>query len=422
MKKYGFKKGDDFFNAMLMIVLCLLLAAFPAACNGDDGDEDATTDTQEDVTDDSADVVEDEAGDPVNENLEEIEWLDGWCEGFWIELTRTQTSVLYVVDRSTTMLDPADGSDPDPDDMGSCQTENYAPAGGIAFTTKWEEYGAAVGANAQAMDGNVNMGLVLVPGPGTVGTGMINPELFCQGTVTTPVLQVDPEPGAGSEVAAVLDDADNFPICNAGLTPVRKALESAANAIEVHEPAPGIILLVLDGAPNCNLASPMCSTEDCADLPDFCNGNNGTVGCLDDTATVADLGDMEENGVKTYVIGLPGSEDFADVLDAMAQAGGTAQSGGTKYFSVTSAEELETALDGIVEDAVSCVFELDDAPPNADDINVAVDGSPLVRGDEDGFEFDEDGNAIELVGQACDDLIAGDISEVKFLYGCEAYE
>jgi len=423
MKKYGFEKGENFLETMLMIVLCLALAAFPAACNGDGGDEDATTDTQEDVTDDSADVVEDEAaGDPINESLEEIAWLDGWCEGFWIELARTQTSVLYVVDRSTTMLDPADGSVPDPGDMGSCQTDNYAPASGIAFTTKWEEYGAAIGTSAQAMDDNVNMGLVLVPGPGTVGTGMINPELFCQGTVTTPVLQVDPDPGTGGDIADMLDDADNFPICNAGLAPVRKALESAANAIEVHEPAPGIVLLVLDGAPNCNLASPLCGDEECADLPDFCNGSNGTVGCLDATATVALLEEMEGDGVKTYVIGIPGSEDFSDVLDAMADAGGTAQSGDTKYFAVTSAEELGAALDGIVEDAVSCVFELDDAPPNADDINVAVDGTPLVTGDADGFEFDADGNAIELVGQACDDLLAGDISEVKFLYGCEAYE
>ena len=423
MEKYGFAKSENYLNTMLMMVLCLLLAAFPAACNGDGSDEDATTDTQEDVTDDSADVVEDEAaGDPINENLEEIEWLDGWCEGFWIELTRMPTSVLYVVDRTTTMLMPADGSDPEPGEMGSCETDNYAPASGISYTTMWEEYGAAIGTNAEAHDDDVNMGLVLMPGPGTVGTGMISPELFCQGTVTTPVLQVDPEPNTGSDIADMLDDADSFPICNGGLAPVRKALESAANAIEIHEPAPGIILLILDGAPNCNLASPVCSDENCADEPDFCNGNNGTVGCLDDTATVADMADLEDDGVKTYVIGLPGSEEFPNVFDAMAEAGGTAQSGDTKYFNATSAAELEAALDGIVEDAVFCVFELDEAPPSTEDINVAVDGTPLVRGDADGFEYDEDGNGIELLGQACEDLIAGDISEVKFLYGCEAYE
>ena len=46
--------------------------------------------------------------------------------------------------------------------------------------------------------------------------------------------------------------------------------------------------------------------------------------CLDSVRTANQVLVQRENGINTFVVGIPGSEVVSDLLDTMAVAGGTA--------------------------------------------------------------------------------------------------
>ncbi|MBU1495149.1 MAG: hypothetical protein ABIJ56_13350 [Pseudomonadota bacterium] len=358
---------------------------------------------------------------PSSEDGMAFDWLDGYCGGMWIELTLLPTTIMLVVDRSSSMLEPSDGHEPTEDELGSCAETNAEPASGITFETRWDDVGGAVGSVADEYDDDVNFGLVLFPGPGALD-GAITPELFCTGPVALPRVMTAPAEETAPAIRAVLDDPANNPVCSGGFTPADGGLAAAAGALEaVSEPGPGVIILATDGAPNCNASLPACSGGDCTTGTPLCDGTLGTIGCLDDAAAITTISGLHDSGVRTYVIGIPGSEGFASVLDAMAEAGGTARSGSPKYYEVGDGDELIEALGAITDSEISCVFELDSVPDNTNDINVLVDDSPLRRDDPDGFVYHEEDNTIELLGATCEDLKAGRVSDVKFLFGCEPF-
>jgi hypothetical protein len=397
-----------------------LTLALTLSCNGGNGGKDAADDAD---AREEMDVPGDEAAvDLPTDNLMEFDWLDGQCEGVWIDLERRPTNLIYLADRSTSMLLPADGHEPTEEELGSCAAENYAPASGITYTTKWDELGEALSANAAAYENRINLGLLLLPGPGTIGTGMINIELFCEGPVSNPRLMVDPAPGSAGLIQSVMEDGENNPICNIGLTPIRTALETASNALVMAGAGPRVAVVITDGGPSCNLSSGRCAEDSCTDEIGYCDGTIGTVACLDDMRTIDAIGNLlEDDGMKTYVVGIPGSEVFAEALDGMAVAGGTAAEGTPKYRAVTTTEELIAALAEIAEAEIRCMFELDSAPPDETDINVLVDDRPLARDDADGYAYNPDDRTIELTGQACQDLLDGTITSVQFLSGCPPF-
>ncbi len=65
----------------------------------------------------------------------------------------------------------------------------------------------------------------------------------------------------------------------------------------------------------------------------------------------------------TYVIGMPGAEAYADVLDRLAIAGGTARDGAPSYYDAADTGALGEALYAIGTGvAISCSIELESAP------------------------------------------------------------
>src|SRR5690606_2047801 len=104
-------------------------------------------------------------------------------------------------------------------------------------------------------------------------------------------------------------------------------------------PGKTFVVLLTDGAPNCNL-SRSCTAKDC--IPNLegvafsdgttCNADFNCCApdwfphlCLDGDPTLDELTRLAEVDVSTYVIGLPGGNAYADLLNRMAIAGRTAR-------------------------------------------------------------------------------------------------
>jgi hypothetical protein len=405
----------------LVAGLVILAAALPPACNGGGGEQDTTTDNPEG---DALDVHPDEeTEDTPAQEVMEFDWLDGQCSGSWVDLTRSPANMVYLVDRSTRMLDPSDGHDPDPAEMGSCNTLNYAPATGITYRSWWDEVADALGTHAGTYQDRIGQGLVLYPGPGRIGEpGAIDGVRMCDGPVTRPVNEVDPDLGSAAAIVSVLDDPDSIPVCEGGLAPMRKGIEISSSALEGAGAGPRRIVVIARGGPNCNLSLPTCTEADCTVSINYCDGTTGTVGCQDSLATIEEIRTLhDEGGVDTTIVGLPGSETYAAYFDSMAEAGGTALPGTPKYRAVTAVAELAPLLSDIAGGEIVCIFALPSAPSDTTSINVLADDRPLVRDDPDGYVYHADDHTVELTGQSCQDLLDGTITEVKFLSGCPPY-
>ncbi|HWP09111.1 MAG TPA: vWA domain-containing protein [Polyangiaceae bacterium] len=221
-----------------------------------------------------------------------------------------------------------------------------------------------------------------------------------------------------------------------GNTPTSAAL--SALVPELTELAGKTYLVLLtDGAPNCNLdavceadecglniaaqsiGSTRCSgSVNCCDPLLFGDGVQGN--CVDSAETVRQLERLAEHGIPTYVIGLPGTELFADVLNRMAEAGGAAREGeASAYYDVGDQDELETALYSIGSGlAIRCSIELEEAPLDPDKVNVYFDGKIVEADPDNGWSWDGD-TRIQVNGDACDALRSGAVLDARADYGCD---
>ena len=190
-----------------------------------------------------------------------------------------------------------------------------------------------------------------------------------------------------------------------------------------------VVLLLTDGGPNCNAAA-TCSMAECQPVvegtcpvgdnccaPGYPGG--GPLLCIDRPATVAAVAAVAALGMEVYVIGIPGSEVYADVLDEMAVAGGTAQAGTPQYHQVTDLDDLGDLFGSIAADAISCELPLSDTPTEEDKMftNVYLDCELLPFDPIHGWTWlGED--TVWLHGDACEKLKTGGVAEVHIAIGC----
>lgn len=215
-----------------------------------------------------------------------------------------------------------------------------------------------------------------------------------------------------------------------GGTPTAASLAALLPGIAAL-PGKTLVLLVTDGGPNCN-PSLTCdgahcglNVDDCSGLAccvpggNCCDQPGGATACIDADATVTAVSAYANAQIPLYVIGIPGSGAFADVLQEMAFAAGTAQLAKPYYYAVDDIDNLQGVLGSIAAVAVSCIFEIDDPPMVDDETNVYLDGVVLPNGGNDGWRWmDPDLNRIELLGDACARLKAGQIKTVQIVSGC----
>ncbi len=151
--------------------------------------------------------------------------------------------------------------------------------------------------------------------------------------------------------------------------------------------------------------------------------------CIDSTEA-GNVAALFAQGIKTYIVGLPGALG-ATGLDQLAQAGGTAAPGCTTNCFLLPADtaQLEQQLAQIAQTTVSidsCVITLDPPPPDPSQVHLIVTDSAtgneyevlLSEGGPDGWTLSPDGKTATLTGSTCDDAKSGAFSSLRFEYGC----
>jgi hypothetical protein len=188
----------------------------------------------------------------------------------------------------------------------------------------------------------------------------------------------------------------------------------------------GFILLITDGVPT--------YTASCAG-----DGRDA----VDSAPLVAEAAAaFEKQGVRTFVIGSPGSESARSALSRVAQAGGTGTPGcshsGPDYchFDMTEGGDLgaslERALSDISSELTSCEYAIPAGPAgrtlDLDRVNVlrtSRDGRTEVllqdrSGDcSEGWSYSSDRRRIVLCENTCRDAQRDAGTRVEVLFGCE---
>ena len=172
------------------------------------------------------------------------------------------------------------------------------------------------------------------------------------------------------------------------------------------------IVLITDGIPTYTLGCDI-------------SGRQGNDSEVDSTPLIAAARAAGDAGVRTFVIGSPGSEGARESLSRMAEAGGTARAGcshtGPDYchFDMTQQNDLAAglanALSAIAGLALSCSYDIPAPPRGAmlepGKVNVLftdMDGEPELIGQSagsscsDGWQYSADQTRIQLCGSTCE--------------------
>jgi hypothetical protein len=226
-----------------------------------------------------------------------------------------------------------------------------------------------------------------------------------------------------------------FPTAGFGGTP------TAASLVRVREDLEGVdgpvaVVLLTDGAPNCNFDA-SCTEGSCtanieADLCGLldCCGTNccdpdlyGPVApgnCVDTNASLQAAAELSGAGIPVYVVGIPGTEAYATVLDLLAVAGGRPQEdASTKYYRVSEFDALTTVFKTIVAQLIECRVELTTSPEAPDRTNVYLDENVVLFDPNDGWQWESDAHdAVVFFGDACSTIKGGRVETIQVLSGC----
>jgi hypothetical protein len=164
-------------------------------------------------------------------------------------------------------------------------------------------------------------------------------------------------------------------------------------------------------------------------------------GCLDDVEAIAQIEDLASIGVQTIVVGIPGSEPYASVLEDFATVGELVPPGasGAEPFRVSAQggeAELTATLAGIYDEITtelvrSCELpiteeQLDNI--NLDDVHVAVDCQIIPRDQnleaESGWHFDvpEEPTALVIHGDICTTILVEGVQRIDAVFGCPVFD
>jgi hypothetical protein len=231
------------------------------------------------------------------------------------------------------------------------------------------------------------------------------------------IVSEQPEVAVGPMHAhAILDSippASGFSI--SGGTPAVAAFRIALeHLLALQHDQPKAILLVTDGAANCNEED---APEDTlfnydARLPQIVEGA------------------YAQHEIPTYVVGIDirdfmGSKPAVNTyhsLSEVALAGGVPRAGDEPFYNTVNEHELADALDTVLHQ-IECTVKLPEVPDHPDELGVDVEGQALLQrascAEGDGWAWTHpDGpfGSIELCGFACDAL--QDAGAVSVQYGC----
>lgn len=217
-----------------------------------------------------------------------------------------------------------------------------------------------------------------------------------------------------------------------GATPTALALSALLPQLSAAGPNT-YVFLVTDGGPNCN-PSLHCGPDSCMPNLEGLRINDqlvcddsfnccaeeafGPENCLDTGGSLDAVEQLAAAGVETIVIGMPGSEIYADVLDQLALAGGAARTEAPHYYRVSDADELLATVSSLgLTVALSCNIELTEPPPDPTLVNLFFDDQLVPNDPIDGWTF-ADERTVQVRGAACELLETGQVLQADVIAGC----
>ena len=341
------------------------------------------------------------------------------CEGFAgldqcgatsVEATFSAANVLLVIDKSSSMDD---------------QPHGFA-------LKKWDALKAALEPALTAVEDEMSFGLLLYPfgeeteipldcfegccevpkGPAAIEVGI---ERGRSGALEVMEALSATRPGGGTPTAAALDAALSYFTTGAG-----KDLQGGR-----------FVLLATDGGPNCGASDTICAADTCTpNLDGSCPAEHGNccagegLYCLDDTAVIEKIQALAEVSVPTFVVGIPGTESYAQYLNRFAVAGGVPNpSAPPDYYAVAAEGGVEgltqTFIDITTHLVRSCEVDFGPLVPDKTRLNVAVDCEVVPFEDGAGWSIGADTpHTLVLAGDACRRVRREGARRIDVVYGC----
>jgi hypothetical protein len=332
-------------------------------------------------------------------------------------------NVLIVVDKSASM--------------------NNKPTG--FAVDKWTALHSALAGTFDQTKTKISFGLELYPYSGKTGGALTSSsEMPAGDAVVVPIAD-------GSKSAPLILKAldDNPP---SGQTPTAAALAradqyfttGAGKALQGEK----YVLLATDGGPNCSQTLKACGIETCtvnmdglgcpSKATNCCDPKNGDAdgvsNCLDEADSVAAVAALAKHGIKTFVVGIPGTEAYASTLDALALKSGVENPDAPPAYFAVSAEKGAAGLGDVLSSittglVTSCKLQLRAVPPVPDDVYVVVGqtngpGVALEQDEPNGWVYDNSVSppAIVIQGSACAKLEADGAPYINVSYGCPDFD
>jgi hypothetical protein len=328
---------------------------------------------------------------------------DAACATTKIEAKRAPANILFIVDRSGSM-----NCNPPPTTTSAVCEQNPTTAN-ATVPTKWFTTKEAL-----------KKAIAKMPPEDSAGLTLFNVDNTC-GVVSTPnvpVKKVDDQQLI--DLATLLDG-----VAPEGLTPIVGAVTLGYNHLHTTSTFVGrkYIVLITDGQ------------ETCAE---------GMV----DNFLATTVPNALAVGIRTFVIGAPGSEPARSLLSRVAWEGGTASSPtcthkplpadiGDCHFDLTDpsldlSTALGQALDKVSRDALTCEYDVPTSETGTVDLGkVNVVYSPANGAQQtipqdpskecqlaDGWQYSPDGKRIIMCGAACDKLRNDTTGSVSIQLGC----
>jgi hypothetical protein len=172
-----------------------------------------------------------------------------------------------------------------------------------------------------------------------------------------------------------------------------------------------------------------------------CQGSGNQADPADPAPLIPEAASALGRGMKTFVIGSPGSEGARRSLSQMAQAGGTASEGCSNdgrphycHFDMTEEEDfavgLRDALASITGIALSCAYDIPEPPSGAtldlSKVNVLFRPPGAERelipqsppgNCTDGWQYSTDQRQVLLCGPTCD-RVSSSTGQLSLEFGC----